>query len=308
VGAAATTLLLASLAIFAILHAIPGDPAAVLAGPDATAATVASVRGRLGLDRPLPVQYAEWLGDAVQGQFGRSYVFGVGVGGLLANGLANTAMLALSALTIAVPLALALSVSVVLWPRRGYAALVGAFEVVTVAVPAFVSGVLLVRLFAVVWPILPAGGPPPAGYLGRPDLTAQYLLLPAVCLALPVASTLTRFLAASLRAELARPYVLTARAAGVSRYRLVVHVALRNALVPVIPVLGIQIGQLVGSAVLIEAIFAWPGVGELLAEGIRARDYPIVQAVLLVAVAAFILTRLAADLLEELLDPTRGAR
>ena len=305
VAEAVSTLVLASIVIFAVIHSVPGDPAAALAGPDAPQATIDALRHQLHLDQPLPTQYAHWLAGVLSGHLGRSYLLGADVGQLVAAGLVNTAALGLSALVLAVVAALVLSVTGALWPNGWYAAAVNAFQVLTIAVPTFVTGVVLVEVFAVAWPVLPAGGTPPSGYFGRPDLTVQYLLLPALCLAAPVASTLSRFLSASLRAELARPYVLAARAAGISRYRIVVHGALRNALPPVVTALGIQTGQLLSSAVLVEAIFAWPGLGQLLAEAISARDYPTVQAVLLLTVAVFIVTRVVADVAAEALDPTR---
>jgi peptide/nickel transport system permease protein len=301
---AVATLLLSSVVIFAVIHSVPGDPATALAGPDAPQATVTALRHQLHLDQPLPVQYGHWLAGVLTGDLGRSYLLGADVGQLVAAGLGNTAVLGLSALALAVLVALALSITGALWPNGWYAAAVNAFQVLTIAVPTFVTGVVLVEVFAVAWPVLPAGGAPPSGYFGRPDLTAQYLLMPTICLAAPVASALSRFLSESLRAELARPYVLAARAAGIPRRRIVLRGALRNAVAPVVTVLGIQTGQLLSSAVLVEAIFAWPGLGQLLVEAIAARDYPTVQAVLLLTVAVFVVTRVAADVLADALDPT----
>ncbi len=303
VGVAALTLLLASLVIFAVLHAVPGDPAVALAGADASPATLEALRHELGLDRPLVVQYLQWLGGALTGDLGRSYVIGGRIDALLADGLRNTAALGLTALVIAVVVAAALSFTAVASRATWVRSAIAGFEVIGIAVPPFVTGVLLVEFFAVVWPVLPAGGTPPRGYTDDVGITLQYLLLPAVCLAIPVASTLTRFFSEALRTEWARPYVLTARAAGVPANRILVRGAARNALPSVVTVFGIQAGQLLGSAVLVEAIFAWPGLGQLLGQGIAARDYPVVQAVLLVAVTAFIVIALLTDATYRLLDP-----
>lgn len=305
VGIAVLTLLLASVVIFAVLHAVPGDPAVALAGADASPATLAALRAELGLDQPLVAQYLHWLGGALTGDLGTSYVIGGRIESLLADGLRNTAALGLTALVIAVVIAAALSFATVASSARWLRSAVAGFEVLGIAVPPFVTGVLLVELFAVVWPVLPAGGTPPRGYFADPDITLQYLLLPALCLGIPVASTLTRFFSEALRTEWAKPYVLTARAAGVPAGRILVRGAARNALPSVVTVFGIQAGQLLGSAVLVEAIFAWPGLGQLLGQGIAARDYPVVQAVLLLAVTAFIAIALLTDLSYRLLDPAR---
>lgn len=305
VGIAVLTLLLASIVIFSVLHAVPGDPAVALAGADASPATLEALRHELGLDRPLVVQYLQWLGGALTGDLGRSYVIGGRIDALLADGLRNTAALGLTALAIAVVAAAALSFIAVASRTTWVRSAIAGFEVIGIAVPPFVTGVLLVEFFAVAWPVLPAGGTPPRGYTDDVGITLQYLLLPAVCLAIPVASTLTRFFSEALRTEWARPYVLTARAAGVPAVRILVRGAARNALPSVVTVFGIQAGQLLGSAVLVEAIFAWPGLGQLLGQGIAARDYPVVQAVLLLAVTVFIVIALLTDAAYRLLDPTR---
>lgn len=307
VGVAVLTLFLASIVIFAVLHAVPGDPAVALAGADASPATLAALRHELGLDRPLIAQYLQWLGGAVTGDLGRSYVIGGRIDTLVAEGLRNTAALGVTALLVAVALAAVLSFAAVASRAPWVRSVVAGFEVIGIAVPPFVTGVLLVELFAVVWPVLPAGGTPPRGYGDDLSVTLQYLALPAVCLAIPVASTLTRFFSEALRTEWARPYVLTARAAGVPAGRILVRGAARNALPSVVTVFGIQAGQLLGSAVLVEAIFAWPGLGQLLGQGIAARDYPVVQAVLLLAVTVFIVIALLTDAAYRLLDPSRRA-
>ncbi len=305
VGVAVLTLFVASLLIFAVLHAIPGDPAVALAGADASPATLTALRHELGLDQSLAAQYLHWLGGAITGDLGTSYVIGGRIDALLADGLRNTAALGITALVLAVVIAAALSFAAVASPARWLRSAVAGFEVIGIAVPPFVTGVVLVELLSVVWPVLPAGGTPPRGYTADPGITLQYLLLPALCLAIPVASTLTRFFSEALRTEWAKPYVLTARAAGVPSARILVRGAARNALPSVVTVFGIQAGQLLGSAVLVEAIFAWPGLGQLLGQGIAARDYPVVQAVLLLAVTVFIAIALLTDGAYRLLDPTR---
>ncbi|MFE5284292.1 ABC transporter permease [Nocardia sp. NPDC056611] len=293
----------ASVLIFLLLRLVPGDPATILAGADATPETVAAIRHQLGLDRSIPAQYLSWLRGVVTGDLGRSYLIGGQISDLIGRGLSNTLILAGAALLLAVVVSLAVSVASVLWDRRWLNAIVAAANTITVAIPVFVTGVLLVLVFAVAVPVLPSGGLPPDGFLTRPDIAVQYLLLPAVCLALPVSAALTRFLTEALRTELAKPYVLTARALGVPRRRIVTHDALRNALPAMLTTLGIQTGNLLGGAVLVEAAFAWPGIGRLIEEGINRRDYPVVQALLLFSVAVFVAIQLFTDIAHAYLDP-----
>jgi peptide/nickel transport system permease protein len=171
------------------------------------------------------------------------------------------------------------------------------------ALPTFVTGVLLVLVFGLVVPVLPTGGTPPAGFFARPDLAVQYLLLPAVCLALPASAALTRFLTEALRTELEAPYVVTARAAGVASRRLLLAHALPAALPTYLTALGLQAGSLLGGAVLVEAVFNWPGLGQLAARAIESRDYPVVQILLLLSVAVFVAVQLATDVVHAWLDP-----
>lgn len=293
----------ASVLIFALLRLVPGDPASTLAGPDASPAAVDAIRASLGLDRPLPEQYVRWLGGVLTGDLGRSYLIGGEISTLVAESLVNTLWLAGSALLLAAVLALLVGVAAVLSRARWVDTVVTGFTTLALAVPTFVSGVVLALVFAVALPVLPSGGTPPDGFLARPDFTAQYLLLPATCLALPLAGALTRFVVESLRTELGRPYVLTARALGVPRRRLVLAHALPAALPTVLTVFGLQVGNLLGGAVLVELVFTWPGLGQLLEQGISRRDYPVVQVLLLLSVAVFVTVQLITDLLHAALDP-----
>ncbi|GAA4486814.1 ABC transporter permease [Rhodococcus olei] len=303
VPSAVAVLVLASLLIFFVLRLVPGDPATTMAGPDATPETIAAVRHSLGLDRSVPAQYLSWIGDVLTFDLGRSYVLGGRISDLVGTALVNTVVLAVAALLLAVVVSVTLSVAAVVWPRRWLTGPVAGFNTLAVALPPFVTGVLLVLAFAVLLPVLPSGGVPPDGFWARPDITVQYLALPAICLALPVAAALTRFLSEALRTEMRQPYVLTARALGVSRWNLVTRSALRNALPTMLTVLGLQTGQLLGGAVLVEAIFAWPGIGQLVEQGISRRDYPVVQIVLLIAVSVFVLVQLVTDVAHAYLDP-----
>ncbi|MFC8935421.1 ABC transporter permease [Rhodococcus sp. NPDC057135] len=300
---AVVVLFLASLLIFSVMRLVPGDPASALAGPDATPEAIAAIRHSLGLDGPIPAQYLTWIGDVLTLDLGRSFVLGGQISDLVLAGLGNTAVLTGSALLLAVVLSLVLSVAVVVWPKKWLTSVVNLLNTLSVALPNFVTGVLLVLVFAVLIPVLPSGGVPPGGYFARPDITFQYLLLPSLCLALPVAAALTRFLSEALRTEMAQQYVITARAAGVPRWNLVTRSALRNALPTMLTVLGIQAGYLLGGAVLVEAIFAWPGIGQLIEQGIGRRDYPVVQVLLLLSVTIFVLIQLLTDIMHAYLDP-----
>jgi peptide/nickel transport system permease protein len=215
---AVVVLFLASILIFSVMRLVPGDPALALAGPDATPEAIAAIRHSLGLDKSIPAQYLTWIGDVLTLDLGRSFVLGGQISDLVLAGLGNTAVLAGSALLLAVVLSLVLSVAVVVWPKKWLTSVVNLLNTLSVALPNFVTGVLLVLVFAVLIPVLPSGGVPPGGYLARPDITFQYLLLPSLCLALPVAAALTRFLSEALRTEMAQQYVITARAAGVPRW------------------------------------------------------------------------------------------
>ncbi|MQY21645.1 ABC transporter permease [Nocardia macrotermitis] len=293
----------ASVLIFLLLRLVPGDPATTLAGADATPDTVAAIRHQLGLDRSIPAQYVSWLGGLFTFRLGRSYIIGGQITELVGQGLVNTVVLTVAALVLAVVVSLVVGVAAVTLRNRWLNIVVAVSNTVAVAVPTFVTGVLLVLVFAIAVPILPAGGVPPAGFIARPDIAVQYLILPAVCLALPVAAALTRFLTEALRTELGKPYILTMTALGISHRQIVIRGALRNALPSVLTALGIQTGQLLGGAVLVEAIFAWPGLGQLIEQGISRRDYPVVQVVLLLSVAAFVGIQLLTDVVHAWLDP-----
>lgn len=302
-GSAAVVVGLASVGIFALLRLVPGDPVQILAGPDSTPESRAAIRTELGLDRPFWSQYLHWLGDLATFDLGPSYRLGGDVGDLIADGALNTVVLTLAALLLAAGGALVTSALAVIVDKRWLNSLLSAGNTAAVAVPTFATALVLVLLFAVQVPLLPAGGTPPDGFFARPDIAAQYLLLPAVALALPAWAALTRFLTEALHTQMRQPYVTTARALGIPRRRIVLTQALRNAVPSAITVLGIQFGTLLGGAILVEAVFAWPGLGRLVEQGISARDYPVVQVLLLLSVVVFVLTQLATDLVHAWLDP-----
>jgi peptide/nickel transport system permease protein len=212
-------------------------------------------------------------------------------------------VLTATALLFAVLIGVTLSVVSVIADRWWLDALLAGANTLAVALPTFVTGLLMILGLAVLLPVLPAGGTPPDGFVSHPDIAFQYLLLPALCLALPAAAALTRFLSDGLQQQMAQPYVVTATALGIPRRRIVLTQALRNALPSTVTLLGIQVGVLLGGAVLVEAIFSWPGLGQLIEQAISTRDYPVVQVLLLLSVTVFVVTQLLSDVVHAWLDP-----
>ncbi|MFT4082496.1 MAG: ABC transporter permease [Nocardioides sp.] len=299
----AIVLIVSSFLIFLIMRLVPGDPAEALAGANATPATVAAIRHQLGLDQPFLTQYAEWIKGLLTGDLGTSYQIGGSIGSLISEAAGNTLLLSLSALVIAVVVAVVLGT---LWAgaRRPWIDhLLTGVNTLAIAIPTFVVGVVLVLLLGVAFPILPTGGIPRAGLLADPGITWQYLIMPAFCLALPISAVLTRYLAESLRTELAQPYIATALAAGVPRRRLLLRHAMRNVLPTSLTVLGLQTGALLGGAVLVEFTFSWPGLGMLIERAVAGRDYPVVQVLLMGSVAVYAVLQLLTDVAHALLDP-----
>jgi ABC-type dipeptide/oligopeptide/nickel transport system permease component len=275
-----------------LLRLVPGDPAVVFLGENATPENVAALRHALGLDLPWPVQLARYLGGLTTGDLGTSLFQREPVSALIAERLPATLELALSALLFGVVVGLASGVVSAL--KRGspidLAAMV--FAQLGVSVPVFYLGILLSALFAVHWGVFPA--------VGRGSFA--HIVLPALTLGLGLAAIASRLIRASLLDTLQDAYVLSARARGLSRRQVVAH-ALRNALVPVVSVLGVRFGVLLGGSVLTENIFGWPGLGSLAVTAISQRDFPLVQGIVLVFASMFLVLHLAVDLAYGVLDP-----
>lgn len=299
--ASVLVLLLATVPVFLVLRLSPGDPAAMLAGPDASPAAVAAARHELGLDRPLAAQYADWTGGVLRGDLSTSFANGAEVSEIVGRGIGNTGMLALSALLLALALAFPLGVAGAVVRTGWLRGLLASVTVLMLAVPTYVTGVVLILVFAVGLRLLPSGGY--VSFFGNPVESVQFLLLPSLCLALPAAAVLARFLTASLQRAMAEEYYFAARMRGLRGRRLLVRHGLPNSLGPVVTVLGIQIGNLLGGAVIVEGVFAWPGLGQAMVDAAEARDYPVVQALLLLAVAVFIVLQLLSDVVYAVIDP-----
>jgi peptide/nickel transport system permease protein len=301
IPSAVLVLLLASVVVFGLIHAAKGDPAALAAGPDASPAQIAAKRHQLGLDDSLISQYLHWLHGVLTGNLGHAYISGQPIGELVRNGLGNTIELTAGAVILALVLGGAAGLGLGVSRRRWVNAPLSAVTTLAFAVPTYVSGVLLVFVLAVSFPVFPAGGH--ESLLGDPVIGIQYLAMPALCLSLPAAATIARFLATSMRQVLDEEYVNTGVAKGLKTRRLLFRHALPNALPPVLTILGIQVGQMLGGAIVVEAIFAWPGIGQLLRDSVLDHEYLIVQDLLLFAVAVFILVQMITDLIHAYIDP-----
>jgi peptide/nickel transport system permease protein len=298
---AVPTLFLTTVGIFLLLHLVPGDPAAVLAGSDAPPDVVAALRSEMGLDRPLPVQYALWLGRILRGDLGVSYVNKFPVSQLIAMRLPATAELAAAGLVVGLVLGIPSGVLAAL--RRGRLAdyIVTAANALLMSVPNFWAGIALILVFALGLALLPPSGRIPLTV--DPARALTFLLLPAITLGLHIAAIFSRFTRTALLEVLGEPYIRTAHAKGLGQAAVVLRHGFRNALIPVVTVFGLQAGYLLGGAVVVESVFAWPGLGRLIVESIGNRDYTTVQGALLVFVATFFLVNLATDLAYAWIDP-----
>jgi peptide/nickel transport system permease protein len=279
--------------VFALIHFIPGDPAQAMLGEGASPADIAQLRERLGLDQPLLVQYSSFLRGLLRGDLGVSLRNDQPVTQQILERMPATVELALASMAIAVLIALPLGIIAAVW--RGTFADVGAMtlSLVGISVPNFWLGPLLAIVFAVELGWLPVGG----------RGTFAHLVLPAITLGAALAAILARMTRASLLEELREPYVLAARAKGVSRTRAVLHHALRNSLIPIVTILGLQFGVVLTGAVITETIFAWPGIGRLLIQSISFRDYPLVQGCVLLIAVTYVGVNVITDLTYGFLDP-----
>lgn len=294
-------LLVVSVVIFSLLHLAPGDPASVLAGADADQATVAAVRHQLGLDRPLVTQYLTWMGHLLTGDLGRSFTLNQPIGELIAQRLPGTIQLTVAATLLMAVFGVATGVLLATTRSRVVRQLIDQLATLALALPPFVSGVVLIFLFAVVWRVLPSGGE--ASMIDTPASWIRRLILPAVALALPAVPVIARLLATEMRRAYDQEFVLTALAKGAGRPRITWRHVLPNSLGPAVIELGIRIGHLFGGAVVAEAIFARAGLGSLLVQAVQTRDYLLAQVLLLLAITAAIMVQLVAEVLMARVDP-----
>jgi len=291
--AAIPTLWGVATAVFIMARLLPGDPARVIAGVLATQDQVDRLRWQLGLDQPLPVQYLDFLGRLVRLDLGTSAHYGDSVTGEIASRLPYTAELAFAALAIAVVVGVLGGAAAALRRNTAIDLAISAVSVVGISMPTYWLGLMLIIVFAIQLRVLPAAGADsPAG-----------IVLPALTLGLLSVGLIARMTRSSLLEVLGQDYVRTARAKGVPPSRVVLAHALRNALVPIVTAAGLQLGALMGGAVVTETVFGWPGVGRLLLDSIFSRDYPMVQGLVLLFAVTYILVNLLVDLLYVAIDP-----
>lgn len=287
--------------VFLLLHLAPGDPAAIIAGDNATSDQIATIRKKLGLDDALPVQFVRWAGAVVRGDLGVSIYTNASVLEMIAQRLEPTISLAVTTITLAVALALLAGVTAAARVGSIFDRGVMAFAVLGFSVPAFVVGYMLVYLFSMQLRWLPVQGyRPVADGLWE---WARHLILPSLTLGVAYVALIARITRASMLEVLAEDYMRTARAKGVANSSMLLKHALKNAAVPIVTVIGIGIALLISGVVITETVFNLPGVGRLTVDAISKRDYPIIQGVILVFSGVYVLINLAVDLSYALFDP-----
>ena len=295
------TVLGVTLAVFLMMRFIPGDPVSLLLGDFHTPEAAAAIRRQYGLDRPLHMQYGLWLGQLCSGNWGYSIIAKRPIFSDLVGRLPVTLELLVLAMGFALLIAIPAGIIAALRPYswHDYSAMTTAM--IGVSIPEFFLGVLLILVFALAWDVLPAVGYVPMTRSLSENL--RHMVLPAVTLGLGRAALLTRLIRASMMEVIRLDYVTTARAKGVRERVVILKHALKNALIPTVTVLGLQIGFLLGGAILVETVFSVPGVGLFGITAISLRDYPQVQAFVLFVAFAFVLMNLLVDLLYGFLDP-----
>lgn len=288
------TLLIVAVLVFLFVHMLPGDPARLAAGPDADEQTVALVRSDLGLDKPLPRQFLTYFGRMAHGDLGRSIRTRRPVSVEIADRFMPTLLLTLASMTWAVAFGMGIGISSAVWRNRWPDRLGMTLAVSGISFPAFALGMLLMQVFSVELGWLPTVGA---------DSWRHYIL-PSVTLGAAVAAVMARFTRASFVDVIQEDFVRTARAKGLSERVVIAKHCLRNALIPVVTMMGLQFGFLLGGSIVVEAVFNWPGLGRLLVDAVSQRDYPVIQALVLLFSLEFILINLVVDILYGVINPT----
>ena len=288
------TLLIVTVLVFLFVRLLPGDPARLAAGPDAGPETVELVRSDLGLDLPLPKQFVRFFSHALQGDFGLSIRTKRPVATEIAERFSPTFWLTMAAMGWSVLLGLIVGMVSAVWRNRWPDRLGMTLAVSGISFPSFALGMLLMQLFSVQLGWLPTVGAD----------TWRHYILPSITLGAGVAAVMARFTRSSFIDILKEDYVRTARAKGLSETTVVVKHALRNALIPVVTMMGLQFGFLLGGSIVVEVVFNWPGMGRLLVDAVEMRDYPVIQALVLLFSLEFILINLVVDVLYAIINPT----
>jgi peptide/nickel transport system permease protein len=297
----ALTLVIVSAVIFAVTDMLPGDVAVMILGSEATDESLAALRTQLGLDRPAMARYVDWLTGAARGDFGESLRMRTEVGPLVLERLKNSLALAGIAFAVGVPLALALGIVAGLRKDRPVDKAITMTTLLGISVPEFVIGSVLIILFASIWPILPATSliDPSA----NPLESVKYLILPAATLVLVTLAHTARMTRANVVRVLRTDYVRTATLKGMPRSRVVMRHVLPNALLPSITIIAINVGWMIGGLIVVETVFGYPGLGQLMIFAVTNRDVPLVQAVALLVATIYAVANLGADLLYAALNP-----
>jgi peptide/nickel transport system permease protein len=295
------TLLVVSMVIFAVLMVIPSDPAQIVLGIHATPETLQVLRHKMGLDRPIFIQYLAYIKNALTGDLGRSITYDVSISSLIFSRLQVTVPLAILSMIFAILVSIPTGIYSSLHRNRigDYGIMV--FSQVGLAVPAFWAGILLILLFAVTLHWFPAGGF--QGWLTNPVQAMKSLLLPALSLGFVRAAVLTRMTRSSMLEVLGEDYIRTARSKGLSHRRVVYKHAFRNAIIPVLTIIGLQASDLLAGAIIIENVFHLPGIGRLVFEAIGQRDLPVIQGVVLFIAALIVVMNFLVDVAYRYLDP-----
>ena len=291
-----------SVLVFAVLHLAPGDPAAIMLGAQATKEDVVRLHRDLGLDQPLVVQYVRWIGHVLQGDLGRSIPLGRAVLPEVLLRFKATLVLTAGALLIAILLGLSAGIVSAVKQYTWLDRISMGVAVTGVSLPVFWTGIMLIILFALQLRWFPSSGMSSPYGSGVADVL-WHLVLPAVTLGTASAAALARLTRSSVLEIIRQDYVRSARAKGLAEHAVIARHVLKNAINPIITVLGLQVGFLLGGAILTETVFSWPGLGSMMVRAIQARDYPLVQGGVLLIATTFVLVNLAVDLLYAVFDP-----
>ncbi|NRO98115.1 glutathione ABC transporter permease GsiC [Paraburkholderia sp. NMBU_R16] len=288
------TLVLVTIAVFMFVHVLPGDPARLAAGADADEATVALVRHQLGLDLPLPAQFARYTERMLHGDLGESLRTRRPVSREIADRFMPTFVLTLTSMAWSVVFGLVVGVTSAVWRNRAPDAIGMTLAVSGISFPAFALGMVLMQIFSVQLGWLPSIG----------GGSWRHYILPSITLGAGVAAVMARFTRAAFVEVMQEDYVRTARAKGLSEWIVIVKHTFRNALIPVVTMMGLQFGFLLGGSIVVEAVFAWPGMGSLLVDSVNMRDYPVIQGLILLFSTEFIVINIVVDVLYGLINPT----
>ncbi|MCR5507578.1 MAG: ABC transporter permease [Lachnospiraceae bacterium] len=295
------TVLIVTMLVFLAFRVIPGDPVSNMLGTSYTAEKAARLRTQLGLDRPLPVRYAEWMKDFFFGDMGKSYTYGIPVRPMLAGKVPITVTLTLISFLLVVAISIPLGIYTAKHEDKWYSKAIDVLNQITMAVPPFFAGMIFTYLFGLILKWFRPGGF--VNYSIDPVGFVLYLICPSICIALPKAAMTVRLLKSSVLGESRLDYVRTAYSRGNSTNEVLYKHVFRNALIPVITFLGVTLADIVAGSIIVEQVFSIPGLGRLLITSISTRDYPVAQAIIAIIACIVIIINFAVDILYKVIDP-----